>query len=244
MVRCERQNDQGVSAYSPRNTFGLVKNKPVEITPPVPDPLHIRSLLGDAAWQRLKPAIRKRFGCDAQPGKAHLYRGKMKRVEASLVGLLMAHTARLIGSPMAWSRGVDVPCDVITFDDPDRKRGIVWERHYYFAPDKQQIARTTKLVSETEGLLECFGKHFGMKLKLEEADGALHFISTKFYLQLFGKRLSLPDFLSPGTLHVTHRDLGDNWFQFVLEVDHPVLGQLAFQDGYFKEEEMKNATRA
>jgi hypothetical protein len=98
-------------------------------------------------------------------------------------------------------------------------------------------------VSEKEGLLECFGKHFGMKLKLKEIEGALHFISTEFYLQLFGKRLNLPKFLSPGTLHVAHRDIGDDWFQFTLEVDHPLFGQLAFQDGYFKEEEMKDATR-
>ncbi|WP_162938218.1 DUF4166 domain-containing protein [Kiloniella sp. EL199] len=209
-----------------------------------PDPLHIRFLLGDKAWLRLKPAIRKRFGCDAQFGNTHLYRGKMHRVEATFIGLFMAHAARLIGSPMAWSRGQDVPCDVITFDDPEREGGVVWERHYYFASQRKQIARTTKVVSEKEDLLECFGKHFGMKLKLMEAEGALHFISTKFYLQLFGKRISLPKFMSPGTLHVTHRDVGGDRFRFILEVDHPFLGQLAFQDGYFKEEEMQNATRA
>ncbi|WP_419903093.1 DUF4166 domain-containing protein [Kiloniella sp.] len=208
------------------------------------DPLHIRELLGDAAWLRLRPAIRKRFGCDAKLGSTHLYRGKMDKVEATALGLVMAQVARLIGTPMAWSRGSEIPCDVITFDDPERDGGVVWERHYHFTPEKIQIARTTKLVSQKEGLLECFGKHFGMKLKLIEEDGALHFISTSFYLQIFGRRIALPRLISPGTLHVTHRDVGNNWFQFMLKVCHPLLGQLAFQDGYFKEEEMKNATRA
>lgn len=240
-MECGYQKNQCTSSYDSQKMSVMGTGKQVEVNDP--DPLHIRFLLGDDAWLRLKPAIRKRFGCDAQLGNTHLYCGKMHRVDASYIGLLMAHTARLIGSPMAWSRGQDIPCDVITFDDPDRPGGIVWERHYYFASDKKQIARTTKIVSENEGLLECFGKHFGMKLKLEEAEGALHFVSTKFYLQLFGKRISLPNFLSPGTLRVTHRDLGSDQFQFVLEVDHPVFGQLAFQDGYFKEEEMKNATR-
>ncbi|MFD2204786.1 DUF4166 domain-containing protein [Kiloniella antarctica] len=208
------------------------------------DPLHIRALLGDAAWLRLRPAIRKRFGRDAKLGSTHIYRGKMDRIEATLLGLIMAQAARLIGTPMAWSRGKDVPCDVITFDDPDRAGGVVWERHYYFTPNKIQIAKTTKLVSQKEGLLECFGKHFGMKLRLLEEGGALHFISTSFYLQMFGKRIALPGLLSPGKLRVTHRDIGDNWFQFILEVCHPLFGKLAFQNGYFKEEEMKNATRA
>ncbi len=208
------------------------------------DPLHIRALLGDAAWLRLRPAIRKRFGRDAKLGGTHIYRGKMDKVEATILGLIMAQMGRLIGTPMAWSRGENVPCDVITYDDPEREGGVVWARCYSFAPDKIQVAKTTKLVSKKEGLLECFGKHFGMKLKLTEEGGALHFISTSFYLQMFGKRIALPRFLSPGTLHVTHRDIGENWFQFMLEVCHPLFGQLAFQDGYFKEEEMKNATRA
>ena len=228
----------------PLELLGKYANSCPELDHSVDDPLHIHALLGDAAWFRLRPVIRKRFGCDAKLGRTHIYRGRMEKVEATLLGLIMAQLARLIGSPMAWSTGEDVPCDVITFDDPEREGGVVWERRYYFTPEKVQIARTTKLVSKKDGLLECFGKHFGMKLKLEEDGGALQFISTSFYLQILGKRIPLPRFLSPGVLRVTHRDVGENWFQFVLEVCHPLLGKLAFQDGYFKEEEIENATRA
>lgn len=217
--------------------------RPTAPEAPNDDPLHIRALLGDAAWLRLHPAVRKRFGNDARLGETHLYRGVMQRVEASALGLIMAQLARLVGAPMAWGTGRDVPCNVVTYDDPVRPGGIVWERHYSFAPRKTQIARTTKVVNESGGLLECFGRGFGMTLKLEEKSGALHFISTSFYLQIFGHRFALPRLLSPGTLEVAHRDAGGGWFQFTLMVCHPLFGRLAFQDGYFQEKEIAHGTR-
>lgn len=122
-MECGNQKNQCACSYNPQKGPVLKTDKWSEVLEP--DPLHIRFLLGNAAWLRLRPAIRKRFGCDAQLGNTHLYRGKMHRVDATCLGLLMAYVARFIGSPMAWSRGQDVPCDVITFDDPERERGIV-----------------------------------------------------------------------------------------------------------------------
>ncbi|WP_020590533.1 DUF4166 domain-containing protein [Kiloniella laminariae] len=198
----------------------------------------LRGLVGEPGWSRLHPAIRQRFGTCSNRGEKHLYCGRMEKVQPNWFGVVTAWISRLFGSPMAWSQGENVPCDVYTYDDESRPGGTVWERHYFFRGQNRQVARTTKIITNDMGLLECFGGGLGMTLKLEEKRGALSFISTAFFIEINKARFTLPRLLSPGRLEVTHRHVGPNCFQFTLEVFHPLLGRTVFQDGYFSEKEM------
>ena len=205
---------------------------------PADQPVDLCGLIGDRAWRRLHPAIRQRFGTSNKGGEKHLYQGRMDKVQASWFGIVMAWVSRLFGTPMAWSQGENVACDVYTYEDKKRPGGTVWERHYYFSDQNTQIARTTKIITNDKGLLECFGGGLGMSLKLEEKAGALCFISCVFFIEINKTRIPLPRWISPGTLEVTHRHAGPDRFQFTLEVFHPLFGQTVFQDGYFSEKEI------
>ena len=66
-------------------------------------------------------------------------------------------------------------------------------------------------------------------------EGALVFRSKNYFLELFGRRLFLPEWLTPGTLYVTHAELHDGKFSFTLQIFHPRFGLLLRQMAIFRE---------
>lgn len=110
--------------------------------PAVLQGMDLRKLLGERDWSNLAAAIRTRFASDPVPGETRLYRGTMDLVNCTPVGRVMAYASWLIGSPMAWLIGINVPCDVLVYQDP--AGGVVWERRYDFGMAGPQVARTVK----------------------------------------------------------------------------------------------------
>ncbi|MGI9342249.1 MAG: DUF4166 domain-containing protein [Gammaproteobacteria bacterium] len=190
------------------------------------------SLLGPDAWARLNPAIRARFSA----GAAHrpvTYEGVMQRVEMSTAGRFLAQCCRLIGTPLALHAGVDVPTTVKVYPD-DSLGGMAWDRSYRYAGRPTCRVRSTKRIDAAEGLLELIGFGFGMRLAVSEEAGALHFSSTRFFLAIAGRRITIPLLLTPGVTRVSQTDLGDGEFRFELDVRHPLLGRTYYQVGTFR----------
>ena len=193
------------------------------------------SLLGHEAWARLHPEIRSRF-CATHAHKTVLYRGVMQQVSMSLMGYLLAHLCRTIGTPLALYSGRDVPVDVHVYAN-DKLGGMTWDRHYYFKNKKVNRVKSTKCITATSGLIEVVGSGFGMYLKISECNGALCFDSTRFFFTFGNKKIPIPHLLTPGHTQVTQTALEHGEFQFKLEVRHPLLGLVFFQQGNFSEAE-------
>ena len=203
----------------------------------------IRTLVGEAGWRRLAPAIRERFGHAPKAGDTWFLRGVMTEVSATMFGRAMAWMSRLVGGPVTHRTGRDVPVDVHVYEDQVHG-GTVWERRYDFGGARRAVAKTTKRLDATGRLLECFGCGFGMELHVYEEAGALNFRSRRFYAELAGRRIRFPYLLSPGTLLVEHIDEGGGAFRFRMTVNHPIFGRVFFQDGIFRKLEVDNGTRA
>ena len=197
------------------------------------DGMGIRTLIGPAAWARLAPAIKDRFGTSPKEGEVRIYSGIMEKVACTWFGLALAHVGRVLGAPMAWKTGRNVPCDVHVY--ADHKGGVVWERRYDFGGANPIVAKTTKRCDGRGRLLECFGTTAGMTLKVFEENAELHFVSEDFFLRIGKWKVLLPNAFSPGTLHVTQKDEGEGNFRFTMDVTHPVFGTIATQDGVFRQ---------
>lgn len=191
----------------------------------------LKTLMG-TDWYRLHPAVQARFGTEPEPGHPIVYEGVMEKVHCSRAGWLFAQVTRLIGNPLTAHRGRDVPMQVQLTKRPDRT-GVYWRRSYGFAGRKPSVVTSAKREDAQGRLCEYVGLGFGMRLKVFARNGALHFVSQRYFWQVAGQQIPLPHWLSPGRTHVSHTDLGGGQFRFTIAMDHAWLGRTFYQTGVF-----------
>lgn len=193
----------------------------------------LRHVLGEAAWLRLPPAVRVRFG---DPVVAVDYAGEFEVVRASWLGRVVATVCRLIGTPVVPHTGLNIPA--IVHVGPVRE-GVAWNREYRWPNVAPCLVRSTKVIEADGSLVEKLPARLCMPLEVYEAGSALHFVSRGYYFDLGRRRdgrvrrIPLPAFLSPGVTHVEHHDESDGWFRFTMTVRHPLFGEMFFQTGRF-----------
>lgn len=196
-------------------------------------PTHYRFLLGEDAWARLHPDIQKRFSA-AYAHRSVVYRGVMQQIFLSGGGKLLAQACRLIGTPLALYAGTNVPIEVGVYPDFILK-GMTWDRYYFYQNKKVNRVKSTKCIQQDNQLIEVVGSGFGMYLKAYERDAAIYFRSTKYFFQIAGLRISVPDLCTPGETTVSQSVNDDGSFEFRLDVVHPLLGLVFKQVGNFRE---------
>ena len=197
---------------------------------------NFEQLLGKDAWHRLPQAVRDRFDGGHRRLEDTVYAGRMTEVRASRAGLWLARICTLFGTPIVPLTGRDVSVYVRLFHVA-RRCGIAWERIYCFHEHPSIAVRSTKMLDRDGGLIEALGFGLRMPLKLDEVDGALHFISRGYCFQWGWLRIPLPRWFPPGTTTIIHRDLGGGRFCFILKTEHPLLGEMFYQEGYFEDGE-------
>ena len=208
---------------------------PVRAAPPsraeVGD-LRFRALLREGEWNALPEAVRARFGKRIGECRTALYAGEIVECRMSRAGWLLAQVGRLLGAPLPLSRDVMVPAAVSVTEDA-ACGGQFWVRIYGRRRGFPQVIHSSKRFCGPTGLEEYIGCGFGIALRAEVADAALHFVSDHYYFASLGLRLRLPRFLSPGALRVSHVDCNHGRFAFVLDLRHPLLGELIRQTAMF-----------
>lgn len=198
------------------------------------DDLRFRSLLTVEAWNALPPPVRKRFCKRLAGGASVVYTGEVTQTRRTLVGRFFAQAARLFGAPLPLFDETGVPA-VVTVTEDARTHGQVWTRMYARRNGFPQVIHSSKRFSGPTGLEEYVGSGVGMALTVHVEDGDLLFRSAGYFVQVFGRRVPLPRFVTPGALTVTHREIGEGRFLFALDVVHPLFGPIIHQTAIFRE---------
>jgi Domain of unknown function (DUF4166) len=196
--------------------------------------IRFRALLPDDDWKHLPPATRQRFSKRLADGRTAIYVGEVIEISFSRVGWWLAQIARLIGGPLPISTDTHVP-SIVTVTEDAATSGQVWTRIYARRDGFPQVIHSSKRFAGPTGLEEYLGFGVGMALRIAVDDGALLFRSADYFVQAGDLKFSLPAFLTPGAMTVTHTDLGSGTFQFTLEIIHPRLGMLVRQLAVFRE---------
>lgn len=203
--------------------------------PALPD-RRFRDLMSPEAWDRLAPAIRRRFSKRLRGGDSVVYVGEILETWMSPAGWCLAQAARLVGGPLPTARDAGVPSVVAVTEDVVGG-GQVWTRLYARRTGFPQMIHSAKRFGGPTGVEEYLGHGLSMALTLHEDGGALVFRSRGYAVEAFGFRLALPTLLSPGSLKVTHAEAGTGAFTFTLELTHARLGLLLRQVAAFREQE-------
>jgi hypothetical protein len=196
--------------------------------------LRFRALMPDEQWASLPAAIRRRFSKRLAGGETVVYAGEVLETWMSRRGWCLAQAARLIGGPLPLTRNAHVP-SVVTVTEDTATGGQIWTRLYGCKDGFPQVVHSSKRFAGPTGLEEYVGYRVGMALTVYVSEGALIFRSRGYFFQLLGRRLRLPNWLTPGTIYVTHAELADGKFSFTLQIVHPRFGLLIRQMAIFRE---------
>jgi hypothetical protein len=198
-----------------------------------PDDTRFRRLLGLEKWNRLPAAVQARFGKLVAPGQTVTYVGEIVECRMSWAGWLLAQLLRLVGGPLPLSRSVWMPATVTVTED--KAGGQFWTRIYGRRRGFPQVIRSSKRFAGPTGLEEYLGYGLGIAFRIDADEASVRFISDHLFVALFGLRLRLPRWVSPGLLTVSHIDCGHGDFAFVLQLERPRLGELISQAAIFHE---------
>lgn len=193
-----------------------------------------RALVGEADWRRLPEAVRARFSKRLASARVAIYPGVIEEVRFSRAGWLLAQLCRLIGAPLPLHRDKGVPATVSVSEDGN-SGGQCWTRIYGRRHGFPQVIHSVKRFAGRSGLEEYLGRGIGMALKVVALDDGLEFRSDHYFLDIGRLRLRLPHWMGPGRTVVRHCDLGEAHFEFSLELVHPLLGELVYQSGVFRD---------
>lgn len=234
----------GVKSHVPLNAGGSVPS--VRTNPPPTPPacgrgddladLRFARLLGSEGWALLPAAVRARFAKRYAPGQSVSYAGVSDMCRMSRAGWCLAHLCRLIGAPLPLDRGGGLAA-VVTVTEHGASGGQIWTRVYARRRGFPQVIHSAKMFSGPTGLEEYLGLGVGVALRVEAGGEGIVFVSDHYFLRLGRLRLRLPRWLEPGALRVEHIDHGDGAFAFVLDLSHPLLGELIHQQGDFHDVE-------
>ncbi len=196
--------------------------------------MRFRALLPQADWRALPAAVRARFSKRLTGTKCAVYTGEIIETRMSRCGYILAQLARVIGAPLPTSRDVQVPA-VVSVTEDEKTGGQYWTRLYNHHNGFPQVIHSAKRFAGSTGLEEYVGFGIGMALRVHADDTGLYFCSDHYFMSLFGRRVRLPLWLTPGKTTVSHIDAGHGSFAFVLDVTHPWLGELIHQTATFKD---------
>ena len=198
------------------------------------DDSRFHALLSDADWGRLPLAIWRRFSKRHADGKTVVYVGEVEEAAFSRIGWWLAQFARLVGGPLPTGCETGVPM-IVTVTEDAASGGQIWTRICARKSGFPQVIHSSKRFAGPTGLEEYIGYGISMALRIFVEREALVFRSVHYALQVGPWRLSLPPWLTPGDLTVTHSDLGGAAFRFTLEIIHPRFGRLLRQSAMFRE---------
>lgn len=198
------------------------------------DDHRFRALLSPEDWGRLPVAVWRRFSKRLADGATVVYVGEIDQADLSRVGWWFAQVARLIGDPLPTSDDIGVPMIVAVTED-SASGGQIWTRISGRRHGFPQVIHSAKRFVGPTGLEEYLGCGLSMELRIGVVAGALEFRSSGYAIGIAGRHWSLPTWLTPGDLKVTHSDLGDGAFRFTLEIVHPRFGCIVSQSGIFRE---------
>jgi Domain of unknown function (DUF4166) len=205
----------------------------IETRAPLAD-LRFRALLAAEEWAALPAPVKARFTKRLSDGGSVVYVGQVTQTRRTWVGKLFATAARLIGAPLPLFDESGIAA-VVTVTEDAASGGQVWTRLYARRDGFPQVIHSVKRFEGETGLEEYVGRGVGMALTVHVVDGVLTFRSARYFLQVGRWRMTLPGFLVPGAMTITHTDLRRGRFEFALDVVHPLFGCIVRQTAEFEE---------
>ncbi|SHG47588.1 DUF4166 domain-containing protein [Massilia sp. CF038] len=193
-----------------------------------------RKILGPE-WSKLHLDIQHRFAKNPSPGKPLMYTGMLDELSCSRFGQLLGYVTRpMIKGALMPYNDADFPVDIEVYSKPDDP--AIYKQRIYRLHGRKPVMFTSFMRESSRGeVLEYVGMGLGMKLLLSVRGGDLYFESDGYFWEVFGVRIPLPIWFTPGKTYLCHRNNHASQFDIRIEIVHPLFGKSFTQTGVFHE---------
>lgn len=216
-------------------SLSIVPIAPRNPAPPPIEDARFRALLPAHEWASLPEAVRRRFSKRVADGATIVYKGRVTLIAYSRAGYALSQLLRAAGAPLPLSRQAGLET-VVTVTEDRASRGQFWTRMFARERGFPQMIHSVKRFAGKTGIEEALPFGIVMALRLSVQQGALCFRSAGYELSAGAIRIPLPDFLTPGALLVSHKEIDAHSFLFSMTLRHPLLGTLLHQEAIYVED--------
>jgi hypothetical protein len=197
------------------------------LTPPL-----FRRVLGEDAWNRLAPVVRRHYDIPPSAGAPQILRGVMEEIYHAPVVKPWLAMARGFEALVPY-QGSDVPTEVRNWTDPARPEALFWHRTFHF-PDGRHSVFTSRMEAGANGeVIEFLRLGVGVRMAVSERDGALAFTARDHCWRLGPVLAGIPNWALLGRATVVESPVSDSELRVDFEIVHPLFGRTFGYRGQF-----------
>jgi hypothetical protein len=192
-------------------------------------------VLGDAAWYRLAPAIRRHYSLS--DGQTLVLHGVMTEIFHSPWIKPLLLIAQAIDA-LVPHQGTEVPVEVRNRTDPAHPQTLYWHRTFRF-PDGRTTHFRSRMEAVADGqIVELLRLGIGIHLQVDERDGALQYRALRHCWKIGPWMLPIPNWLLLGDAIIIESAASAEELYLDFRIDHPLLGRTFGYRGCFTFEPM------
>jgi hypothetical protein len=193
----------------------------------------LQRVLGDAAWQRLAPAVRRHYRIHDHVPETLVLQGVMAEIFHSPLIKPLLLLARTLDALVPY-RGSDVPVEVCNRTDPAHPGALFWHRTFRFPEGRDSIFRSRMQAMADGEIVELLRFGVGIHLRVEERDGALVYRALRHCWQIGPWLVPIPNWLLLGDATIVEGAVSDDELYLDFSIDHPLLGRTFGYRGRFR----------
>ncbi|MGZ8219669.1 DUF4166 domain-containing protein [Methylomagnum sp.] len=192
----------------------------------------LRLALGDDAWHRLAPVIRRHYDISPLDGTPKVLRGVMEEIfHAPIIKPWLA-LARSFEALVPY-QGRDVPTEARNWTDPAQPDALFWHRTFHF-PDGRQTVFSSRMEAGGNGeLVEYLRFGVGIRMAVSERDGALVFTGRDHCWRVGSVVAGIPNWALLGDASIVESAVSEDELRVDFEIVHPVFGRTFGYRGKF-----------
>lgn len=195
-----------------------------------------RRALGDDAWHRLAPVVRRHYDLAPREGRPRILTGVMEEVFHAPLIKPWLWLGRGLRALVPY-RGNEVPTEVRNRTDPARPEALFWHRTFHFPDGRRSVFASRMEAGGAGEVIEFLRLGIGVRMAVSERDGALVFTGRDHCWRI-GKRLvGIPNWALLGDAVIVESAVSDTELRVDFEIVHPLLGRTFGYRGRFRLED-------
>ncbi|WP_156302341.1 DUF4166 domain-containing protein [Methylogaea oryzae] len=191
-----------------------------------------RLVLGEDAWHRLAPAIRRHYDMPPTVAATQILHGVMEEVYHAPWIKPWLLLARFFDALVPYA-GRDVPVEVVNRTDPAQPDNLFWHRTFRFADGRTALFSSRMEPGRPGEIVELLRFGVGIRMAVAERDGALVFTARDHCWKIGPHIIGIPNWALLGDAVIVERALSDGELRLDFDIVHPWFGRTFAYRGRF-----------